>query len=45
MYTVRIVIPAKIVQLALQVRGIPEERLVKEFLTNSPYQSFDERMR
>jgi len=45
MYTVRVVILAKINQLSLQVTGIPEDRLFKEFLTNGPDQSFDEGMR
>jgi hypothetical protein len=45
MYTVRVVILAKISQLSLQIAGIPEERLVKEFPTHGPDQSFNEWMR
>ena len=45
MYAMRIVILAEIGQLSLQVAGIPEERLIKEFSSYDPDQSFDEGMR
>ncbi|MGB5438963.1 MAG: hypothetical protein WBN90_04835, partial [Gammaproteobacteria bacterium] len=45
MYTVRVVILAKINQLSLQVTSIPEERLLKVFPPDRSNQSFDEGMR
>jgi hypothetical protein len=41
MRAVRVVILAKISQLSLQVTGIPENRLTKEFSTNGPDQPFN----
>jgi len=41
MRAVRVVIFAKISQLSLQVTGIPENRLIKEFSTNGPDQPFN----
>ena len=42
MRAVRVVMLAKISQLALQVTGIPENRLVKGFVRNDPGHSSNE---
>ena len=45
MYTVRIVVLPKAVQLLRKIIGISEERLVKKFSTDCSDQSLDEGMR
>jgi hypothetical protein len=44
-HTMSIVIVPIFFQLSLQVAGVPEERMVKEFTANGSDQPFDERMR